>query len=783
MAGERGTTNGKRAPKGALGYKRYVKWFWRIFASGMVAILLVFLFASWGWLGPMPTFEELENPEVNLATEVISIDGETIGKYFRENRTPVTYKELPPHLVKALIATEDERYFEHSGIDTRGTLRAIVKMGKGGGASTITQQLAKLLFTKKRSLNAFERVGQKIKEWIIAIRLERQYTKEEIIAMYLNKYDFLYNAVGIRSASRIYFGKELGELEIQESAVLVAMLKNPIYYNPRKEKYRDNAFLRRNQVLKQMERNGYITTQEKDSLQQLPMVLEFSPEEHSDGLATYFREHVKKFMRKWIEENPKLDGSKYNIYRDGLKIYTTIDARMQHHAEEATKEHMKRLQAEFFHQNTPDRNPTAPFLEIEEEEIDRIMYRAVRSSERWRKMKADDRTEREILASFRKKTPMKVFTWEGDRDTIMTPLDSIRYYKHFLRSGLLAMEPQTGHIKAWVGGYDYKHFQYDHVAQGRRQVGSTFKPFVYATAIDQLHLSPCDSLPDVLHCIEAGKYGNMEAWCPKNSGEKYGGQRTLKNALANSVNTVTARLMDRIGPAPVVNMARSMGVNSPDLIEVPAIGLGSADISLYEMVGAYGTFANQGVYVEPMIITRIEDKNGTILDEFIPDTRDVLSEEVAYVTVSLLKGVTSYGSGARLRHASAQDNIVYKEVVTGYPYKFENAIAGKTGTTQNHSDGWFVGMVPNLVTGVWVGGEDRATHFEKIEYGQGASMALPIWALFMKKCYSDEELGVSKEDFLKPEEELTIRVDCSKKAEEENVIKELEEEDLDDYGF
>jgi penicillin-binding protein 1A len=421
---------------------------------------------------------------------------------------------------------------------------------------------------------------------------------------------------------------------------------------------------------------------------------------------------------------------------------------------------MANLQEEFFKQNTKKLNPTAPFLDIEEEQEEDLFNRAMKRSERWRKMRISGKSEKEMFDSFQVEVPMTIFSWKGDIDTIMKPIDSIRYYKHFMQVGMMSMEPQTGHVKAWVGGINYKHFQYDHVKQGKRQIGSTFKPFLYATAIDQLKLSPCDSLPDAIYCIEPNKYGNPEPWCPTNSSDKYGGMRTLKNALANSKNTISAQLMDKVGPKPVADLARSLGIES-FIPNVPAIALGTPDLSVYEMVGAYGAFANQGIYVKPTMITRIEDKNGALLYQAIPETRDVISEESAYVTVSLLEGVTKFGSGARLRHDIPEDerNPVYRDVVTGYPYKFDNAIAGKTGTTQNQSDGWFMGMVPNLVTGVWVGAEDRATHFETIAYGQGATMALPIWGMYMKKCYENEALGISKEDFLIPEE-LNIPIDC-----------------------
>ncbi|MFI2741772.1 penicillin-binding protein 1A [Zhouia sp. PK063] len=747
--------NQKQKP--SKGFSKYIKWFWGLFISGILLVVFVFLLAGWGVFGEMPTFEVLENPQTNLATEVISADGQTLGKYYLDdNRTPVYYKDLPQSLVNALVATEDARFYEHSGIDVRGTMRAVVFLGSKGGASTITQQLAKLLFTEHASTNIFARVLQKMKEWIIATRLERQYTKQEIIAMYLNQYDFNYNADGIRSAARTYFGVEPKDLKIEQSAMLVGMLKNSSLYNPIRRK--ELVFKRRNTVLDQMAKYDYITSQEKDSLQKLPLNLDFNLENHREGLATYFRMYLQGVLKKWIADHPKPDGTKYNLYLDGLKVYTTIDSRMQKYAEEAVAAHMKDLQKEFFKQNKS--NKTAPFLGVTSSEIKGIMERAMKTSERWRHMKYDlGKSNDEIIASFKKKEEMNVFSWNGTIDTVMTPMDSIRYYKSFLRTGLMSMEPQTGYVKAWVGGINYTHFQYDQVEQGARQVGSTFKPFVYATAIDQLRMSPCDELPDVQHCIEANKYGNLQPWCPKNSNGTYTGEMmTLKHALAKSVNSVTATLMDRVGPQPVVDLVKRLGVQG-DIPVVPSIALGTADITLHDMVGAYGTFANQGVYVKPVIITRIEDKNGTVLFENVPETRDVVSKEVAFTTIKLLEGVTQSGSGVRLRGVGARNSKVYKEIVTGYPYDFKNPIAGKTGTTQNQSDGWFMGMVPNLVTGVWVGGEDRAIHFRSIIYGQGASMALPTWGLYMKKLYADKDLGISTDEFTAPEN-LTIKVDC-----------------------
>ncbi|WMI68870.1 penicillin-binding protein 1A [Mangrovimonas sp. YM274] len=775
---KKGTKNKQATPD----FSKYIRLFWIVFTGGLIFAVLLFLLASYGVLGEMPDHTELENPKNNLATEIISSDGKTLGKfYYNDNRTPVDYSELPPYLVEALLATEDARFREHSGIDARGTLRAIAKLGSGGGASTISQQLAKQLFHGEGSRNIHERIIQKIKEWVIAIRLERQYTKEEIIAMYFNIYDFGNNADGIRSASRIYFGKEPLELDVKESAMLVGMFKNSSLYNPRRNP--EGVTNRRNVVLNQMVKYGYLNETTSDSLKKTDLSLNYTPESHREGIATYFREYLKQFMKDWIAENPKADDEKYSLYNDGLKIFTTIDSRMQQYAEDAVQKHMPRLQAEFDHQNTPDRNPTAPFLELNHSEIDALMKRSMRQSERWRHMKYDlKKSNDEIIASFDVPREMKIFSWGGEIDTIMKPIDSIRYYKSFLHTGMMSMDPQTGHVKAWVGGINYRHFQYDHVKQGKRQVGSTFKPFVYATAIDQLHLSPCDTLPNSPITIEANKFGNPEPWTAKNSDGKYGDFMTLKHALATSTNTVTARLMDKIGPQPVIDMAKNLGVEE-DILPVPAIALGTPDLSVYEMVAAYSTFANKGVYNQPVMVTRIEDKNGTVLYQFTPESRDVLSEEVAYVTVNLLEGVTQGGSGTRLRTKGADKySAAYREIITGYPYEFTNPIAGKTGTTQNQSDGWFMGMVPNLVTGVWVGAEDRATHFKTITYGQGAAMALPIWGLYMKSCYADEELGISKEDFEKPEE-LSIRVDCNASDEDEEAQMLMEEEEDVNIGF
>ena len=755
-------------------YRFQIILFWFLFSVGVVSMYGLFYLASIGKFGEMPDFRQLENPKTNFASEIISSDNEVLGKYyFNDNRTPIKYEDINTKTVEALIATEDERFYSHPGIDLKATLRAIVFLNTRGGASTISQQLARQLFVGVRSRNIIQAVGQKIKEWVIAVELEKQYTKEEIITMYLNIYDFGYYGDGIKSASNIYFSKEPIDLKIEESAMLIGMLQNSSLYDPlRRPEITKN---RRDLVLMQMAKNKYISENEKDSLQKIPLELNYTPQSHRQGLATYFRSYLRGFMKDWTDNNLKSDGSKYNLYSDGLKIYTTINSKMQKYAEESVTEHMKNLQKEFFIQN--DTLSTAPFRDLDEDEEESIMKRTMRRSERWRKARLSGKSADEIEEIFNVPTEMSIFSWEGDIDTVMSPIDSIRYYKHFLQAGMMSMNPKNGHVMAWVGGINYRNFQYDHVMQSKRQIGSTFKPFLYATAIDQLKLSPCDMLPDAIHCIEPYKYGNPDPWCPTNSSDKYGGMRTLSNALANSKNTISAQLIDRVGPRPVADLARNLGVSS-NIPNVPAIALGTPDLSVYEMVGAYGAFANKGIYVKPIMVTKIEDRNGKIVFQSTPETKDVLSEESSYVTLKLLEGVTKFGSGARLRHNIPEDerNYVYKNVVTGYPYKFDNAIAGKTGTTQNQSDGWFIGMVPNLVTGVWVGGEDRSIHFEKIAYGQGATMSLPIWGLFMKKCYEDEELGVSKEDFEEPEN-LTIELDCSKVQPEKS---ESEENDIND---
>jgi penicillin-binding protein 1A len=755
--------------------KYYQKKFWKLFFYGLGGLFLFFLFASWGLFGAMPSFEDLENPNSNLATEIISSDGVTLGKFYNENRTAIKYKDLPKSLVDALVSTEDERFYEHSGIDARRTFGAAVKLGSNGGASTITQQLAKLLFHGEGSKFLPFRMVQKAKEWIIAVRLERQYTKNEIIALYFNQVDFVNGAVGIRSAAKVYFNKEPRDLNVEESALLVGMLTNPSLFNPVRRP--EKALKRRNIVLGQLVRNNHLEESAKKILEKKPIVLNFHPESHLDGTATYFREYLRDYMKNWVKENKKPDGEEYDIYGDGLKIYTTIDSKIQEHAEEAVLAHMKNLQEEFWIQQKGNKN--APFINITDAETDKIFKQAMKNSERWRILKADDKTDEEIIASFKVKTKMTVFTWKGERDTIMTPMDSIRYYKHFLQAGLMSMEPQTGQVKAWVGGINYKYFQYDHVGQGARQVGSTFKPFVYATAIEQLGMSPCDTIIDGPFMIHKGRHHVTEDWEPRNSDQKYRGMVTLKKALANSINTISAKLIDKTGPEAVVELTHKLGVTSEIPVQ-PSIALGAVDITVQDMVAAYSTFANQGVYIKPQFISRIEDKNGAVIYEPVPESHDVLNKDVAFAVIKLLEGVTEGGSGERLRTegGGSGDNRW-----TGYPYMFKNPIAGKTGTTQNQSDGWFIGMVPNLVTGVWVGCEDRSARFKSITYGQGATAALPIWGYFMEKCYEDKDLQISTDEFQMPEN-FNIKVDCwtaPKHVEKDST--DTEEQNPDEFGL
>lgn len=738
--------------------KKFVIWFWILFGGPVLTLFLFILGIR--MFADLPDTKELQNPKTNLATEVYSSDMKVIGKYYAENRTNVKFKEISPNVVKALIATEDARFYDHSGVDVRALFRAIAGALTGssssGGGSTITQQLAKMLFPRE-DLHGINLIIRKMKEWIIAVRLEREYTKEEIIALYLNRFDFVNNAVGIKSAAQIYFNTSPDSLKLEQAATLVGMAKNPAYFNP--NRFHDRSEGRRNTVLQQMEKYHYIDQKVSESTQKIPLKLVFRPEDHNEGLAPYFREYLRDiFLKKWCDEHLKPDGSRYDIYRDGLKIYTTIDSRMQHYAELAVSEHLNALQKEFDIECKKKRN--APFAwNVNKDEIKSIMHQSMKRSERYRVMKKAGISEDEIEKAFHTKSEMTVFTWKGEKDTVMTPMDSIRYYKGFLQTGFMSIEPQTGYIKAWVGGISHKFFQYDHVQIGHaRQVGSTFKPFVYALAIQEGY-SPCYRLPNVRTCIDMP--AGQPMYCPDNASmdKKLDGKMlTLQQALAHSVNYISAYLIKQFGPNAVVDLTRRMGIVSK-IDPTPSICLGTPEISVYEMVGANATFANKGTWIEPTYITRIEDKNGKVLYEPVQRSEEVMNEEKSYIMLQLMKGVVQSGTGIRLR----------------YRYKLMQPMAGKTGTTQNNSDGWFMGITPDLVSGCWVGGEDRAVHFDRTDMGQGASMALPIFAKYMQKVYADKTIKISQGEFEAPAKKINVDMDCSKYKIEEGAPDRLDD--------
>lgn len=706
---------------------------WVLFVLSILSVGYFIYMVSEEKLGKLPSFEDLENPETDLATEVYSYDGVLLGKYFYENRSNAVYEELSPYLINALIATEDIRFYEHSGIDMQGLSAIPYSFLKGTkrGGSTITQQLAKNLFHEKPK-TTLGRIRQKILEWFIAVKLEKSYTKEEIITMYFNTVPFGDNAYGIKSAAKTYFNTPPDSLKIEEAAILVGMLKATTYYNPRRNP--ENALSRRNLVISMMAKNNFILKKTADSLKTLPIELDYVTSDHNEGVAPYFRKILMLELKKWCKNNKKVDGTNYDIYKDGLKIYTSIDSRMQHYAEEAVKEHISYLQEEFY-AHWKGQVPWA--------ELPSIITDAVKRSERYRVLRKNDIPEDSIMRIFKQPVPMTVFSWRGDIDTSMSPLDSIKYYKYFLHTGFMSMDPKTGYIKAWVGGINHNYFKYDHVnIHSKRQVGSTFKPFVYTVAIDNA-MSPCYEYPNVPITFE-----DYDNWTAQNaSAKEYGGMLTLIDGLANSLNTVTAHVMyDFMPPSNVVNVAKSMGIKS-DIPPYPSICLGTPDISVFEMVGAYSTFANKGFASKPIYYTRIEDKDGNLIQEFPSERTEAISEQTSYVMLYMLQQVINKGSGMRLR----------------FRYELKNEIAGKTGTTQNGSDGWFIGIVPQLVSGGWVGCDDRSIHFRNLEFGQGASMALPIWALFMQKVYADKTLGISEEaTFDKPKEPLTIELDCNK---------------------
>ena len=723
---------------------KYIRFTWLLVWLPFTLIFLLISFISLEIFVDLPSVQELQNPKSNLATVIYSSDMKTLGKYYAENRVSVKYYELDIDLVNALIATEDARFLEHSGVDLRALARAVFGALTGssssGGGSTLSQQLAKMMFPREK-LSKFETVIRKLKEWVIAARLEKNYTKDEILALYLNKFDFLNQAVGVKSAAQIYFNRTQDSLEIQQAAMLIGMAKNPSLFNPVKKA--DTTLHRRNVVMMQMVVNGFLTKEKYDSLKVLPLGVIFHPEDHNDGLAPYFREYLREyFLKTWCANHINPETNKpYNIYRDGLKIHTTIDSRMQKYAEEAVTEHMTDLQKLFTKECKTKKN--APFAwNVNKEQIENIMMSSMKRSDRYRSLKNSGISKEQILAEFKKPVAMTVYSLRGDIDTTMTPWDSIRYYKSFLHTGFISIEPTTGYVKAWVGGVNHKHFKFDHVKVGRRQVGSTFKPFVYALAIQEGY-SPCYQVANVRTCIETP---GQPAWCPDNSdGNKGTGKMvTLRYALAGSINYVTAWVMKQFGPDAVINLVRRLGITAP-IDAVPSIALGTPDISVFEMVAANATFANKGTYIQPTFITRIEDKNGKVLEEFFPTTDEVFSEEKAYAMIQLMRGVVDIGTGTRLR----------------FRYNLRNEIAGKTGTTQNNADGWFMGLTPDLVAGCWVGGEERSVHFNSTNEGQGASMALPIWGKFFQKVYADPSLKVSKNGFVKPANMGDVQLDCT----------------------
>ncbi len=746
--------------------KVYLIVIWTLFLLFALSVFLLFHGIVHEWFGEMPTFEELENPETNLATEIISADGKLLGTYYIENRSNVSYADISPDLIHALISIEDVRFYEHSGIDKIALFRVAKGIATGnsdqGGGSTITQQLAKNLFPRGENLSKTKLVIRKLQEWVTATKLEYNYSKDEIIAMYLNTVFYGHNAYGIKKATETFFGKEPDEITMEEAALLAGVVNAPSKFSPRR--HPDNAMNRRNLVLKRMETNGYITEAEYDSISQIPIDLSnFGVLDHNAGQATYFREFLRSEMHEWAKTHFKQDGTPYNIYKDGLRIYTTIDSRMQQYAEEAVREHLALdLQPAFYEHWKGD--PKAPFVLKDEEEVEKIMMLSMKRSERYRVLKKAGWPMDSIIANFNEPTEMRLFSWDGPIDTVLSPMDSIRYSKFFLQSALMSVETGTGHVKAYVGGDDFRFFQYDHVTQAKRQVGSTFKPFLYALAMQEGEYTPCTKVPNISYSIQLsdGKF-----WEPKDSGKtKFGEEVTLRWALAHSNNRISAYLMKRFGPEAVIQMARRMGVTS-DIPAVPSICLGVCDLSLYEMVGAMSTFANKGVYVKPIFITKIEDKNGNVIETFKAEQHEAMDEVTAYKMIELMKGVVYEGTGVRLR----------------YKYGLRNPIAGKTGTTQNQSDGWFMGITPDLTTGIWTGAEDRSVHFKTITLGQGSNMALPIWALYMKKVYSDPTLHISQGDFQKPLSNVDLEFDCDKYEEEQSAVTAptLNEEEEDEF--
>jgi penicillin-binding protein 1A len=735
---------------------KIIKIIWLVFVAGIIGFVLFVWAVSVNFLGlfgELPDFKALENPRTEVASELYSADGVLLGSYFRENRSPVSYNELAPNLVNALIATEDVRFEKHSGIDLQSMGRVlfkslILRQGAGGG-STLSQQTAKNLFKTRNleSQGALSRVPGlrmliiKTKEWIVATKLEKSYTKEEILTLYLNTSEFGSNAYGIKTAAKTFFNKNPNELTVQESAVLVGLFKAPTYYSPVFNP--DNSLRRRNTVLAQMEKYGFLTKSERDSLMALPIELDYRVENQNQGLATYFREVLKADLLKWTKENLKADGTPYDLFGDGLKIYTTIDSRMQRYAEEAVDEHMRELQKKFEN----EMGNRDPWIDENGRVIPNFLETQVKRTEAYRNLVRRYGAESDsINIKLNEKKRMRIFSWtKGEIDTLMSTMDSLRHYKKHLQTGFMSMDPHTGHVKAWVGGINHKHFKFDHVKQAKRQPGSTFKPFVYAAAIENGY-SPCYTVID--QPVEVNIPG-QPAWTPKNADGKFSYEKmTIRRAMAQSVNSVTAFMMKKLGPKVVVETAHRLGITS-DLEEVPALALGTADVSVYEMVGAMATFVNKGEHIVPFYIERIEDKNGNVLQQFTPKKRPAMSEEHAYLMVYMMRG------GFEESRGTSQ----------GVPWTLRdqgNELGGKTGTTQNASDGWYMGMSKDLVSGVWVGGDDRAIHFRSWVSGQGGQTARPIWVRYMAKVYADPTLGYTKGPFPRPERPLSIEIDCDK---------------------
>ena len=760
------------------GFIKYIIAFWAVILTGIAGVFLIFFMIAKGSFGFMPSFEELENPQSNLATEIYSVDGKVLDKYFiRENRTFVNYENLPPELIQALIAVEDVRFYRHSGIDLRGLARSIKGILTGntssGGGSTLSQQLAKMLFPREESDSGLSLALRKFKEWVIAVKLERSYTKEEIVLMYLNKYDYLNNAVGIKTAAQVYFSIPPDSLKLHQSAMLVGMAKNSSLYNPVRRP--ELVEQRRNVVLNQMHKYGYITKQERDSAKALPLGLDYQKVDYKSGLAPYFREYLRLTMTAtkpvrerypswlqqkfkedsvewesnplfgWCNKNLKPNGEPYDLYNDGLKIISTIDSRMQKYAMEAIEQHLRYdLQPEFDGSFGSLRNP--PFSnDMTKEEVDDLLNRSMRQSERYRVLRANGESDRQIIENFNTPVEMTVFSWAGEIDTVMTPMDSIKWYLRYFRSSFMAMDTETGQVRAYVGGPNYKYFMYDMVKDGKRQVGSTVKPFLYTLAM-QNEYTPCTKVPYV---SQQFTLYDGTIWEPRDSDvdeEKDGQYVTLKWGLANSKNRISAWVMKQFNPSAVVEVMKRLGVYSY-IDPVYSMFLGTSDITLYEMVGAFTTYANLGVYIKPYFVTQIEDKHGNVIATFQPDQQEVIDERTAFLMLNLMEAVINEGTGARLRN---RENYG----------QFKMPIAGKTGTTQNHSDGWFIGVTPKLAAGVWTGADLRSVHFRTIASGQGANMALPIWGYFYKKVLADPTLGITEDQIFKRPVDFDVNMDC-----------------------